>query len=50
MTYIPVMDAPYRLRTLALLTAIFDAEEWDLDTLDEVHQLLVNRGEIVVTP
>lgn len=47
MTYIPVMDAPYRLRTLALLAAIFDAEEWSLDTLEEVHQLLVNRGEIV---
>ena len=41
-------DAPYRLRTLTLLAEFFDpAEEWTLDTLDQIHQLLVNRGEIV---
>lgn len=41
------MDAPYRLLTLALLTEVFDAEEWTLDTLDQIHELLVNRGELV---
>ena len=40
------MDAPYRLLTLALLAEIFDAEEWSLDTLDQIHELLVNRGEL----
>lgn len=41
-------DAPYRLLTLTMIAEFFDpAAEWSLDTLDQIHQLLVNRGEIV---